>query len=205
MRWRVSLVAALVLIASANGIEPPTPTGRLGEKIDVRLTGLDGKPVAIPKERAAVVAVFMSFECPVSNSYVAALNELARVYGPRRVVFVGILPTADDAAALVKQAGEFNLSFPLCRDADLTVARAFDSKTVPEAFVLDRDLVLRYRGRIDDGYAARLTESRPVASSHDLREALDDVLAGKAVSQAGDASRRLPHPLPAGRRRRPAR
>src|SRR5262245_7388768 len=181
MRWRAPLVAALVLITSAGGAEPPAPAGRPGEKIDLRLTGLDGKAVAVPKDRAAVVAVFLSFECPVSNSYVTALNELARVYGPRGVAFVGILPTADDAAALAKQAGEFNLSFPLCRDGDLAVARAFDARTVPEAFVLDRDLVVRYRGRIDDGYAKRLMKKETGVRRHDLREALDEVLAGKPV------------------------
>ena len=41
---------------------------------------------------------------------------------------------------------------------------------------------LRYRGRIDDGYADRLKPNRSV-KSHDLRNALDDLLAGKPVRE----------------------
>src|SRR5262249_5237875 len=47
----------------------------------------------------------------------------------------------------------------------------------------DRDFVVRYRGRIDDGFAARL-KKKPEVSRHDLRAALDEILAGKAVSTA---------------------
>src|SRR5205814_7220610 len=53
---------------------------------------------------------------------------------------------------------------------------------VPEAFVLDGKLNLRYRGRIDDGYARRL-EKKKNFDRHDLRDALDAVLAGKAVRE----------------------
>src|SRR5438132_9591409 len=40
---------------------------------------------------------------------------------------------------------------------------------------------LRYRGRIDNSYAARLRKNRQT-TSHDLRQALDELLAGKPVS-----------------------
>src|SRR5262249_22525069 len=47
-------------------------------------------------------------------------------------------------------------------------------------FVLDHNGVLRYRGRIDDGWYARLKKNQQV-THNDLRDALDDLLAGKAV------------------------
>ena len=52
------------------GTKAPAPT----------LPGLDGKPVKFDSLRgkAATVVVFVSFECPVSNSYATQLNELAK-------------------------------------------------------------------------------------------------------------------------------
>src|SRR5262249_20363132 len=50
-----------------------------------------------------------------------------------------------------------------------------------EVFVLDGAFRVQYRGRIDDGYYARLKPNFRV-NRHDLREALDEVLAGKTVT-----------------------
>jgi peroxiredoxin len=182
MRTHTTLL--LLTAACLTGSVVHAGQADVGKKVEnVRLTGLDGKPFALAdlKDKDAVVAVFLSFDCPVSTSYLPALAELARTYGPRKVAFLGILATDEDAAALRKQAGEYEVSFPLFRDDRFQAARALQARHVPEAFVLDRGLVLRYRGRIDDSFAARLKKKRSTAS-HDLRAALDELLAGKPVS-----------------------
>ncbi len=66
-------------------------------------------------------------------------------------------------------------------DPQLTAVAAFKAETTPEAFVLDANFVLRYRGRIDNGYAARL-KCNSQTTEHDLKRAIDEVLAGKDVS-----------------------
>jgi peroxiredoxin len=193
----------LALLVSLSGARPawaaaPPPGFRLGKQIEnVRLKGVDGKVRELHglKSPAAVVVVFLSFECPVSTSYTATLNELARKYGPRKVVFLAVCPTDDSAAALAREARAYRLGIPLFRDAHLEVARAFRARRVPEVFVLDRSLVLRYRGRIDDGYAARL-KKKPAVRAHDLRDALEDVLAGKPVRRARTAAIGCPVPYP---------
>ena len=50
------------------------------------------------------------------------------------------------------------------------------ARFTPEAFVFDRERKLRYHGRIDDNHRdpSRVT-------SHDLKNALDALLAGKDV------------------------
>jgi hypothetical protein len=50
----------------------------------------------------------------------------------------------------------------------------------PQAFVIDRSGEIRYRGRIDNLYAA-LGKTRQQVTSHDLRDALDAVLVGGKV------------------------
>jgi peroxiredoxin len=179
----LALLAA-VLLAAETRAEPGKLPDNVGRKIgDVVLTGLDGKTRSLASFRGskAVVVVFLSFECPVSASYSEALNRLAQSHGPRGVAILGVLPTQEEAAALARQAREFRFAFPLFRDGTLAAARAFQAQAVPEVFVLDHQGILRYRGRIDDGYYARL-KKKPTTTRQDLSLALDEVLAGKSVS-----------------------
>src|SRR5262249_14315868 len=131
----------------------------------------------------AVVVVFLSFECPVSNSYAGTLTELANQYGKGGVAFVGVCPCEDDAAQVASKTREFQLPFPVFKDDQLAATDAFKAGYTPEAFLLDGQFVLRYRGRIDDSYFARLKRSA-TTSRHDLKQALDELLAGKPVSVA---------------------
>ena len=60
--------------------------------------------------------------------------------------------------------------------------RSLGVKRTPEVVVIDSEKHLRYRGRIDDQY--RLGGVRKEATSRDLKDALDAVLAGKKVVNA---------------------
>lgn len=145
---------------------------------------LSGKPLDLLSAAGdkATVVVFLSFDCPVSNSYVAPLSALARGYAGRGVKVVGVVPTDEPPEQVRKQAAGFDLGFPLHTDPKLAAADALRATAVPQAVVLDADRVVRYRGRIDDGYAARL-KPKPV-TTHDLRDALEAVLANKPVTTA---------------------
>src|SRR5262249_22797957 len=154
------------------------------KKIDnLTFRDADGTSVGLYdlKDKKAVVVVFLSFECPVSNSYAPLLVDLARNYAERGVAFLGLCPSQEETPAdVAKRAQEFKLPFPVYKDERLVAAGALQADTTPEAFVLDHNFVLRYRGRIDDGYYARLKKNLEV-KHHDLRNALDDLFAGKDV------------------------
>ncbi len=173
---------AFMMALPADAQEKSPDQAGLGAKIDnVKLTRLDGKSLALYDLKArAIVVVFLRFDCPVSNSYMAELNELARTY--KDAAFLGVCPCRDEPADLAKQAQEFQLGFPIVADAKLRAVKALHARVTPEVCVLDGEMVLRYRGRIDDGYAARLKKNKGV-TRHDLREALGEVLAGKEVAQ----------------------
>jgi hypothetical protein len=183
----VSCAAGVVVIiptAAFKGTlvadEGAVPQAPVGEKIpniafpEGTLRGLAGKK--------ASVVVFLSFECPVSTSYCAILADLARTYGPRGVGFIGVTPNdGEDAADGARQAREFKLPFPVFTDKGLIAAHTFQAKVTPEVFLIDDEHILRYRGRIDDQYAAQLKRNNRV-NSDDLRRALDEILAGKPVT-----------------------
>jgi mono/diheme cytochrome c family protein len=78
------------------------------------------------------------------------------------------------------QAVEHGVEFPFVKDIDGRCVAALGVERTPEVAVLDAGRALRYRGRIDDQY--RPGGNRPAPARHDLKEALDAVLAGKEVA-----------------------
>jgi hypothetical protein len=185
MHRRLLVLAALFLGSAAlsRAAAPPAPPPVTVPNL--RLEAAGGKRIGLHDRKPcrAVVVVFVSFECPVSLGYTATLNELARRYTPKDVAFVAICPGSEEDTVLLRQAKEAGLQLPLFRDPRLEAARAFGARTVPEAFVLDHRFRVRYRGRIDDTYSSRLRK-KPALTRADLREALEEVLAGRGVGVA---------------------
>jgi peroxiredoxin len=186
-RWLGLLTVILsigLVLGSAYTSDKSSPI-QPGRRTDnIVFTDLAGKRFMLHdfSDKKAIVVVFLSFECPMSNSYVPFLSAMARTYAERGVAFLAVSSNeADDPAQLAKHAREYKLPFPLFKDQRHAAAHALEAQVTPEAFLLDNSFVLRYRGRIDDAYAARLKKNSKV-SRHDLKEALDELLAGKPVS-----------------------
>ncbi|MBA4064772.1 MAG: hypothetical protein C0501_13870 [Isosphaera sp.] len=192
---RVGSLVGLALTVLAAGLLSPDPrtgraadpkpvTDKLNKAVEgVTLTGPDGKPVSLKDwhGKAATVVVFLSFDCPVSNSYAATLTEMHAAYAAKGVAVVGVVPGEDDRAAVAKRVAEFKLPFPVATDPKLAAADAFKATTTPEAFVLDHNAVLRYRGRVDNAWHARLKRN-PRVTETDLKNAVEELLAGKDVT-----------------------
>ncbi len=185
--WLPLLVASLALApttanASRGGLQPgDTAT-------DFELTDWRGQehkllPSASDSNRPELTVVaFLGVDCPLVRAYGPRLAELAATYGTQSVKFVAINSNRQDSLA---EMGAFarssGIEFALLKDPDNKVADQFGASRTPEVFVLDKDQVVRYRGRIDDQYI--VGRQRPKPTQEDLREALDELLAGKSVTQ----------------------
>jgi peroxiredoxin len=147
------------------------------------LPGLDGQRVSLAApEGGATVLVFYSGECPISNAYSTTLNEIAAEFPATTVKMVGVCVDPDlTDAQVAAHAKEFGLKFPVVRDRSGTLAAQLGAKVTPEAFVIGGKGDVRYQGRIDDLYAAR-RQRRADVSTHELRDALRAVLAGRDVA-----------------------
>jgi peroxiredoxin/mono/diheme cytochrome c family protein len=179
----LALLACLLAGAPGDRHDSPLGDGADGAVGDVAFRDAAGRRFALRdlKGRKAVVVVFLSFECPVSTGYAPALAELSAAYRDRGVAFVGVSEGDESAKRVEQLAHEFGLPFPVFRD-ERGAAEALRAKITPEAVLLDGDLIPRYRGRIDERYAARLKPNARVGRQ-DLREALDELLAGRSVSE----------------------
>lgn len=134
-------------------------------------------------EKKAVVLVFTNTTCPLAQRYLPTLAALDKAYRDRGVQFVAVNAAEDDTIlAMATHAVKYEVEFPTVKDFGGTVARRLGVKRTPEAAVLDGEKKLRYRGRIDDQYRLNGTKKEPAAA--ELRDAIDAVLAGKAVATA---------------------
>jgi hypothetical protein len=136
----------------------------------------------------ASVAFFVATDCPVSNAYAPEIQRVCRDYSARGVACSLIYEDVDSTPhsptmlqQVRKHLDEFKYAaMPAALDEDRKAAGAVKAAMTPTAIVVARDGAIRYRGRIDDSYAA-LGKKRQQVTSHDLRDALDAVLAGRPV------------------------
>src|SRR5689334_7787997 len=98
----LTVLAALLLAPPVTAQEKPASAPGLGTKVNAfTLRDAAGKPWSLRDARGhkATVVVFLSFECPVSNSYAQPLAELHAAYRDRGVAVVGVCPRDEGDAA----------------------------------------------------------------------------------------------------------
>ncbi|HVS08665.1 MAG TPA: alkyl hydroperoxide reductase, partial [Planctomycetota bacterium] len=74
-------------------------------------------------------------------------------------------------------AADYGIPFRALLDREHRLVEHAGVEVTPEAAVLGRDGSVLYRGRIDDRWVD-FGKRRPRATRHDLRDALDAILAG---------------------------
>lgn len=129
----------------------------------------------------AILLFFVATDCPVANSYVPEMNRIREAYAGRGVLVYAV--QADPATAAsdaARYAREFRYSFPMLLDSRHALVSLAGATVTPQAAVLSPDGAVLYMGRIDNR-VEDFDKRRLAATQHDLRDAIDAVLAGKAV------------------------
>jgi len=186
------LVASLVVIALAavagsgrpdNDVPAPPTIGTVLD--DFKLPDTDGKEHSLKSLAGSkgVVILFIATKCPVSNAYNERMEKLAQDYKAKGVNVVGINANSTEPAAEVKShAADKGLTFTILKDDGNKIADRLGATRTPEAYVLDANMKLVYHGRIDNSQRVE------GITANDLRDALDEMLAGKAVTKSGGAA-----------------
>jgi peroxiredoxin len=136
-------------------------------------------------DAAATVVVFTCNHCPYALAWHDRLLAVATDYADRGVRM--LLVNSNDAdryprdsyeamQARVRDSGGWPA--PYLHDADQSVAHAYGARTTPDVFVVAADGAVAYRGAPDADHGD------PSLDAAWLREALDDVLEGRAVRRA---------------------
>ncbi|MES1213641.1 MAG: redoxin domain-containing protein [Singulisphaera sp.] len=185
MRFSVAAVVCVCLIASA-AFAADSPVGMSIKEFKARDYRGHETSLTDFADRQAVVVAFLGTECPLAKLYGPRLEELANQYKAQGVAFLGIDANRQDSIAeIANYARTHGITFPILKDVGNVIADQFGAQRTPEVYLLDKDRVVRYVGRIDDqyglgnysGYAQAKVKHRHLVT------ALDELLAGKTISQ----------------------
>jgi hypothetical protein len=149
----------------------------------LQIRGIDGT-ILRPLDPSGIanVLIFVATDCPIANAYAPEIQRICGAYAANGIGCALIYEDAGVTASDVRKHLE-NYRYggmPAAIDRDGALAAQVRASVTPEAVVVDRRGAIRYRGRIDNFYAA-LGRPRQAVTAHDLQDALTALVAGKAV------------------------
>jgi peroxiredoxin len=168
-------VLALILSLSLLAV---LRAGEMKTMKDFTLPDYNGKSHSLSdyKDSTAIVIMFIATQCPVSNAYNTRMVRLYDDYHPKGIAFVGINSNKQESTEEVAEhAREHGFKFTILKDKNNVIADLFKAQVTPEIYVLNSQFGVLYHGRIDD------SRREDDVKSQDLRQALDEILAGEKV------------------------
>lgn len=158
-----------------------SPVGQLVD--DFELKDHKGTTYALSaySEQPIVVLAILGTECPLAKLYGPRLQRFANEYEKHGVAVIGINANSQDSLSDIKDyVRKHEIEFPILKDEGNKIVDLIGAKRTPEVFVLDRERVIRYHGRIDDQYGVGYV--RPKARRSELQNAVDELRDGNSVS-----------------------
>jgi peroxiredoxin len=149
---------------------------------DFDLPGVDGKNYTLASfaDAKLLVVVFSCNHCPYVVGSEERILKFARDYAPKGVQLVAINSNEtqdhplDSFEHMITRAKEKHFPFAYLRDESQEIAIAYGALRTPHFYVFDADRKLQYTGRMDDSPKVEAN-----AKTHELRDAVDALLAGK--------------------------
>jgi peroxiredoxin len=111
------------------------------------------------------------------------MEKLAQDYQAKGINVIGINSNVTEPVAAVKaHAADKHFTFAVLKDDGNKIADRLGATRTPEAYVIDAGGKLVYHGRIDN------SQNTANITSNDLRQALDEMLGGRAITKTGGAA-----------------
>jgi peroxiredoxin len=193
-KWLLAASALVVFVSAAMAADPAGfKTLEIGDAApDFRLPGVDGKDYSLADfAKAKLLAIiFTCNHCPTAQAYEDRIIQMHADYKDKGVALVAISPNdplavrldelgyteySDSLEEMKKRAKDRSFQFPYLYDGETQkTSLAYGVLATPQVYLFDQQRKLRYVGRIDDSDVKTVT-------SHDARNALDALLAGKMV------------------------
>lgn len=172
-----SVVAFAVAMLAGCGAAAPAAD-------DLALIDIDGVAhgtLAQPARGRWSTLIFVGTECPISNQYAPEIRRICAAYEPAGAQCALVYTDAHlEAPAVRAHLADFGLQLPALIDRNRVLVARAGATATPQAAVFTPAGTLAYSGRIDNLYAD-LGRPRHSATERDLRNALDDLVAGRPV------------------------
>jgi peroxiredoxin len=190
----VVVCASIAFTAGALAAPPGFTTLEIGDAApDFKLPGVDGKEYTVASfaDAKLLLVIFTCNHCPTAQAYEARIAQLHADYKDKGVALAAISPNdplavrldelgytefSDGFEEMKLRAKDQNFAFPYLYDGETQqTSLAYGVLATPQVYLFDEQRKLRYVGRIDDSDVKTVT-------SHDTRNALESLLAGKPVA-----------------------
>ena len=185
----------ILLSLQLFGAAPKYPTLEIGAQApDFTLKNIDDKMYSLSDYKGKVlVIIFTCNHCPTSQAYEERIIKLVDDYKDEGVDVV-VISSADPKAVRIDELGysilddsfeamkirakERNYNHPYLYDGDdQKTSMAYGPIATPHVFIFDSERKLRFEGRIDND-----ERQKGENVTHDTRNAIDEILAGKKVT-----------------------
>lgn len=153
---------------------------------DFEIPGIDGTVHHLARYLGrfrAVGVIVMCNHCPYVQMYLDRCKQIQNEFASQAFTLVGInandeQQVPDDSFEQMKAFGaKQSLNFPYLRDLTQDVVRSFGAERTPEAFLIDQEGRLCYKGAIDDNPQSQAQVQQPY-----LRDAIAQLLVGQAIA-----------------------
>ncbi|MEM8874036.1 MAG: thioredoxin family protein [Planctomycetota bacterium] len=149
------------------------------------LPGTDGKNHTLADYDADILVVgFTCNHCPYVIESEDRIKAFHTDYRDKGVQLVCINSNStgtyaeDSFEHMVQRVKDKGFEFDYLRDESQEVAKAYGALRTPHFYVFGKDRTLKYTGRMDDS-----PRDPSKQTTHELRDAVDDLLAGREVAQ----------------------
>jgi hypothetical protein len=128
-----------------------------------------------------VVLVFLRQDCPVSNRYAPVIQKISSERADDVRFWLVFPDKTETSNRIQKYLQDYGYRLPGLRDPEHVLVKLAQAETTPEVAVFDHNRHLIYHGRIDNWYV-EFGRPRPAPTTHELSDAIEAALSGKAIS-----------------------
>jgi thiol-disulfide isomerase/thioredoxin len=172
----VSFFKVVVLAVSFLAFVPTSVNAQDGV---IDLAGKAVDPFAVARGKA-VVLIFIRTDCPISNRYAPAIQQLSEQHAEKAEFFLIYPDKKESGEAIRKHAQEFGYRIASLRDPQHVLVKRSRARITPEVAVFDAERKLIYHGRIDNLYED-FGHARKSATTHELEDAVQAAINGKPL------------------------
>ncbi|HEX4124156.1 MAG TPA: redoxin domain-containing protein [Tepidisphaeraceae bacterium] len=166
--------AVTLFAAGSAALGTPAPSFSLVDQ--------NGKTVSLADFKGKVVVLeWTNPQCPFVQRHYRekTMTTLASDFAPKGVVWIAINSSSGDTTATnLDWAKQNDVTYPILDDSKGTVGHEYNAKSTPDMFIINTDGNIVYSGAIDNDPDG----DKGAARVNYVKQALDEVLAGKTVS-----------------------
>jgi hypothetical protein len=185
------IIGAILAVLAAPAVQAADAV--IGERApDFTAADSNGKNHTLSSYKGKIVVLeWLNHQCPFVKKHYGSghMQELQKTYTGKGVIWLSVISSApgkqgyltpEEANSVTKEKGAAPTAVLL--DPLGAVGKLYGAKTTPHMFIINADGVLVYNGAIDDTPSTDLADI--ATAKNYVQSALDELLAGKPVSEA---------------------